>query len=55
MVGQLPLWYCEIVLILETVTLLPQKAFEQIEEAAAAHEPRRSLDPSKHWGVDIYN
>ncbi|KJA17444.1 hypothetical protein HYPSUDRAFT_46386 [Hypholoma sublateritium FD-334 SS-4] len=36
------------------VVTLPDSAFELLENAAASHEPVRSVDPSKSWGVDIW-
>ncbi|TFK40509.1 NADP-dependent oxidoreductase domain-containing protein [Crucibulum laeve] len=37
------------------ITTLPQDAFDKLERAAASHKPSRSVDPSKNWGVDIFN
>ncbi|KAF8635966.1 hypothetical protein AX15_000130 [Amanita polypyramis BW_CC] len=37
------------------VVTLPQAAFEKLENAATSHEPQRGSDPSKRWGVDIFN
>ncbi|KAF8158450.1 NADP-dependent oxidoreductase domain-containing protein [Crassisporium funariophilum] len=36
------------------VVALPEEAFERIEGAAVGHEPFRTVDPSKRWGVDIF-
>ncbi|KAM6494256.1 NADP-dependent oxidoreductase domain containing protein [Amanita muscaria] len=36
------------------VAALPQAAFEKVEKAATSHEPQRGLDPSKGWGIDIF-
>ncbi|KAF9522574.1 NADP-dependent oxidoreductase domain-containing protein [Crepidotus variabilis] len=36
------------------VSRLPLNLFEQLENAASAHKPARGSDPSKHWGVDIF-
>lgn len=36
------------------VTKLPQDLFEKLEKAATSHKPERGLDPSKSWGVDIF-
>ncbi|KAH6912568.1 NADP-dependent oxidoreductase domain-containing protein [Coprinopsis sp. MPI-PUGE-AT-0042] len=33
---------------------LPQRHFEAIEKAANSHKPQRQIDPSKGWGVDIF-
>ncbi|KAJ2917015.1 hypothetical protein MD484_g3371, partial [Candolleomyces efflorescens] len=37
------------------ITRLLQSHFNQLEEAAASHEPERSVDPSERWGIDIWN
>ncbi|PFH54002.1 hypothetical protein AMATHDRAFT_78743 [Amanita thiersii Skay4041] len=37
------------------VVSLPPAAFEKLEKAATSHEPQRGSDPSKRWGVDIFN
>ena len=34
---------------------LPQDVFQRIEAAAAAHPPKRIVNPSKSWGVDIFD
>jgi len=34
------------------VTFLPQAAFDKIEKAALSHPPKRTLNPSKGWGID---
>ncbi|KAF8073571.1 NADP-dependent oxidoreductase domain-containing protein [Lyophyllum atratum] len=36
------------------ITKLPDAMFDELEAAAAAHKPERSVDPSKSWGVDIF-
>jgi len=33
---------------------LPQDAFEKIEKSATAHPQQRVGDPSKKWGIDIF-
>lgn len=43
------------VLTNKTVVALPEVAFEKLEKAATSHKPQRGLDPSKRWGVDIFN
>ncbi|KZP13929.1 Aldo/keto reductase [Athelia psychrophila] len=35
------------------VTPLPQALFDRLEQAAAAHEPMRVVNPSKSWGLDF--
>ncbi|KAK2465273.1 hypothetical protein APHAL10511_002627 [Amanita phalloides] len=37
------------------VAALPQAAFDKLENAAITHKPRRGLDPSKDWGVNIFD
>ncbi|KAF8194217.1 NADP-dependent oxidoreductase domain-containing protein [Pholiota molesta] len=37
------------------VVALPPAAFELIEKVATSHEPLRTVDPSKRWGVDIWS
>lgn len=37
------------------VTALPQAAFDRLEKAATSHEPIKVLDPSPHWGVDLWD
>ncbi|PPQ63603.1 hypothetical protein CVT24_004463 [Panaeolus cyanescens] len=37
------------------VKALPPNAFEKLENAARSHKPVRTVDPSKNWGVDIWN
>lgn len=37
------------------VTALPQAAFDRLEKAAISHEPIKVLDPSPHWGVDLWD
>jgi len=37
------------------VVALPEAAFEKLEKAATSHKPQRGLDPSKSWGIDIFN
>ncbi|KAJ2921113.1 hypothetical protein H1R20_g15981, partial [Candolleomyces eurysporus] len=37
------------------ITRLPQRHFDQLEEAAQSHKPERSVDPSERWGIDIWN
>lgn len=34
---------------------IPDDLFEKLEKAAAAHPPQRVVDPSKTWGVDIFD
>ncbi|EJD51037.1 Aldo/keto reductase [Auricularia subglabra TFB-10046 SS5] len=34
---------------------LPQDLFDKLEAAAVAHPPKRVVDPSKSWGVDIFD
>ncbi|KAF8993512.1 NADP-dependent oxidoreductase domain-containing protein [Cyathus striatus] len=36
------------------ITPLPRHLFDKLEKAAASHKPHRSVDPSKNWGVDIF-
>lgn len=36
------------------VVILPKKSFDELEEAAASHPPERAVDPSKGWGIDIF-
>ncbi|KZS97365.1 Aldo/keto reductase [Sistotremastrum niveocremeum HHB9708] len=36
------------------VVKLPQESFDAIEKAATAHPPKRVVDPSKNWGVDVF-
>jgi len=36
------------------ITRIPEALFNGLEAAAAAHPPERSVDPSKSWGVDIF-
>jgi hypothetical protein len=36
------------------VVTLPQKSFDELEEAAASHPPERAVDPSVWWGIDIF-
>lgn len=36
------------------VVILPQKSFDELEKAAASHPPERAVDPSKGWGIDIF-
>jgi hypothetical protein len=38
-----------------SVVALPEAAFEKLERAATSHKPQRGADPSKTWGVDIFN
>ncbi|CAE6375760.1 unnamed protein product, partial [Rhizoctonia solani] len=33
---------------------LPEEQFEKLEKAAASHPPHRVVDPSKSWGVDVF-
>ncbi|KAG9085840.1 hypothetical protein FS749_004070, partial [Ceratobasidium sp. UAMH 11750] len=33
---------------------LPDPLFQKLEKAAASHPPQRVVDPSKPWGVDIF-
>ncbi|KAG8721763.1 hypothetical protein FRC08_010395 [Ceratobasidium sp. 394] len=33
---------------------LPDPLFQKLEKAAASHPPQRVVDPSKSWGVDIF-
>ncbi|KAG9081805.1 hypothetical protein FS749_007377 [Ceratobasidium sp. UAMH 11750] len=33
---------------------LPDTLFQKLEKAAASHPPQRVVDPSKSWGVDIF-
>ncbi|QRV84909.1 aldo/keto reductase family protein [Ceratobasidium sp. AG-Ba] len=33
---------------------LPNDQFEKLEKAASSHPPQRVVDPSKSWGVDIF-
>ncbi|PPQ65906.1 hypothetical protein CVT26_000926 [Gymnopilus dilepis] len=37
------------------VAALPKDAFELLEKVATSHPPVRTVDPSKRWGVDIWN
>ncbi|KAG5724305.1 Alcohol dehydrogenase [NADP+] [Termitomyces sp. T112] len=37
------------------ITTLPPALANKLEEAAASHRPERSVDPSKDWGVDIFD
>ena len=41
-------------IFLLTVVVLPQKSFDELEEAAASHPPERAVDPSEGWGIDIF-
>ena len=34
-----------------TVFKLPQDAFDKLEAAAAAHPPKRVVNPSERWGL----
>ncbi|KAG6829785.1 hypothetical protein H0H92_003440, partial [Tricholoma furcatifolium] len=36
------------------VVSIPDALFERLEKAAVSHKPERSVDPSKSWGVDIF-
>lgn len=40
-----------------TVVKLPQDLFDKLEAAAAAHPPKRVVNPSKGWGLsyDIFD
>jgi len=33
---------------------LPQGAFDKIQKSATSHPPERNIDPSKSWGLDIF-
>ncbi|CAE6462321.1 unnamed protein product [Rhizoctonia solani] len=33
---------------------LPEEQFNKLEKAATSHHPHRVVDPSKSWGVDIF-
>ncbi|KAG8714117.1 hypothetical protein FRC09_017987 [Ceratobasidium sp. 395] len=33
---------------------LPDAQFQKLEKAAASHPPQRVVDPSKSWGVDVF-
>ncbi|KAG6902419.1 hypothetical protein C0995_000345 [Termitomyces sp. Mi166 len=37
------------------ITRLPLALAEKLEQAAVSHKPERSNDPSKKWGVDIFD
>ncbi|KDR82531.1 hypothetical protein GALMADRAFT_237878 [Galerina marginata CBS 339.88] len=37
------------------VVALPDSAIQRLEIAATSHKPLRTVDPSKNWGVDIWN
>ncbi|KAF8627391.1 hypothetical protein AX17_006206 [Amanita inopinata Kibby_2008] len=37
------------------VAKLSQAAFERLERAATSHTPQRGVDPSKRWGIDIFD
>jgi hypothetical protein len=39
------------------VSALPLDVFMELEAAAAAHEPRRAVNPSKSWGLkfDVFD
>ncbi|KAF7982128.1 hypothetical protein HWV62_29857 [Athelia sp. TMB] len=39
--------------VLVAVTPLPNRLFDRLEQAAAAHEPIRVVNPSKGWGLDF--
>jgi hypothetical protein len=34
--------------------MLPQAAFDKIQKSATSHPPERIVDPSKNWGLDIF-
>lgn len=36
------------------ITKIPDRLFNKLEAAAASHKPERTLDPSKKWGIDIF-
>jgi hypothetical protein len=36
-----------------SVVPLPQESFERLEQAATSHEPHRTGNPSKRWGLDF--
>jgi hypothetical protein len=42
------------IVVAPLVTKLPQASFDKLEKAAVSHKPERGLDPSKDWGVDIF-
>ncbi|CAE6365031.1 unnamed protein product, partial [Rhizoctonia solani] len=33
---------------------LPEAKFKELEKAATSHPPRRVVDPSESWGVDVF-
>ena len=44
----------KLTLFLYTVFKLPDAQFEKLEKAATSHPPHRVVDPSKSWGIDIF-
>ncbi|GLB38574.1 putative aldo/keto reductase family protein [Lyophyllum shimeji] len=36
------------------ITKIPDRLFNTLEAVATSHKPERSVDPSKKWGVDIF-
>ncbi|KAF8740715.1 hypothetical protein AX14_007614 [Amanita brunnescens Koide BX004] len=37
------------------IVALPEAVFKKLEKAATSHKPQRGSNPSKKWGVEIFN
>ena len=33
---------------------MSEEAFDKIEKSATSHPPERIVDPSKSWGIDVF-
>lgn len=38
----------------DAVFKLPQAAYDKIQKSATSHPPERIVNPSKKWGLDIF-